>query len=98
MPVLQMAGDLVGRLVVFLLFPVVLTQAFSLRRRALTFVPAAGAPSGSIGVGESMHFLAIGDSVISGWARAGSSNPQSGTSCAFFRGACRGGSTGPRSA
>jgi len=66
MPVLQFAGQMVGRLVVFLLFPVVLTQAFALRRRALTFVPPGGNPYGSIGVGEPLHFLAIGDSVISG--------------------------------
>ena len=51
---------------IFLLFPVVLTQAFSLRRRALNFVPAAGLTVGKVGRGDPFHFLAIGDSVISG--------------------------------
>jgi len=66
MPVVEMAGRIVGRVVIFLLFPVVLTQAFSLRRRALNFVPAAGFTQGKVGLGEPLHFLAIGDSVISG--------------------------------
>ena len=66
MPVMQLAGQVVGRIVIYLLFPVVLTQAFSLRRRALHFVPAAGFTQGKVGLGEPLNFLAIGDSVISG--------------------------------
>ncbi len=42
---------LVGRAVVYALFPVVLSQAFSLRRHALQLTPAAGPPTGRIGRG-----------------------------------------------
>jgi lysophospholipase L1-like esterase len=62
----EFAYKLVGRIVVYALFPVVFTQAFALRRHALTLVPAAGPPVGRIGRGEPLHFLAIGDSIIAG--------------------------------
>lgn len=57
---------LVGRAVVYALFPVVMSQAFALRRHALNLVPAAGPPAGRIGRGEPLRFLAIGDSIIAG--------------------------------
>ena len=57
---------LVGRAVVYALFPVVLSQAFSLRRHALKLTPAAGPPTGRIGRGEQLRLLAIGDSIIAG--------------------------------
>ena len=62
----ELGYQLVGRAVVYALFPVLLSQAFALRRHALTLVPAAGAPSGRIGRGEPLRFLAIGDSIIAG--------------------------------
>jgi len=61
-----LASKLAGRIVVYALFPVMLSQAFALRRHALTFVPAAGPSAGKIGRGDPLHFLAIGDSIISG--------------------------------
>ena len=61
-----LAYKLVGRAVVYALFPVMLSQAFALRRHALTLVPAAGPPAGRIGRGDSLHFLAIGDSIVAG--------------------------------
>jgi lysophospholipase L1-like esterase len=63
---IQIAQKLVGRLVVYALFPVLFSQAFALRRHALTLVPAAGPPTGKIGRGKPLHFLAIGDSIIAG--------------------------------
>jgi len=57
---------LVGRAVVYALFPVLLSQAFALRRHALTLVPAVGPRAGRIGRGEPLRFLAIGDSIIAG--------------------------------
>lgn len=57
---------LVGRAVVYALFPVVMSQAFALRRHALNLIPAAGPPAGRIGRGEPLRFLAIGDSIIAG--------------------------------
>lgn len=62
----KLGQQLVGRAVVYALFPVLLTQAFALRRHALTLVPAAGAPTGTIGRGAPLRFLAIGDSIIAG--------------------------------
>ena len=62
----ELGYKLVGRLVVYALFPVLFSQAFALRRHALTLVPAAGPPTGKIGRGEPLHFLAIGDSIIAG--------------------------------
>ena len=62
----QLGYKLVGRAVVYALFPVLLSQAFALRRHALTLVPAIGLPSGRIGRGEPLRFLAIGDSIIAG--------------------------------
>jgi lysophospholipase L1-like esterase len=62
----ELAYKLAGRVVVYALFPVMLSQAFALRRHALTLVPAAGPPAGKIGRGEPLHFLAIGDSIIAG--------------------------------
>jgi lysophospholipase L1-like esterase len=61
-----LAGKLVGRLVVYALFPVVVSQAFALRRHALHLVPPAGQPEGRVGRGQPLHFLAIGDSIIAG--------------------------------
>lgn len=63
---LRLARQLVGRTLVYALFPVLISQAFALRRHALTLVPAAGAPRGRIGLGEPLRFLAIGDSIIAG--------------------------------
>jgi lysophospholipase L1-like esterase len=62
----RLARKVVGRLVVYALFPVVFTQAFALRRHALQLVPAVGPPEGRVGRGEPLHFLAIGDSIIAG--------------------------------
>ena len=62
----QLARKLVGRLVVYALFPVFFTQAFALRRHALQLTPAAGPRAGRIGRGEPLHFLAVGDSIIAG--------------------------------
>jgi len=62
----RLARKVVGRLVVYALFPVVFTQAFALRRHALQLVPAVGPPVGRVGRGEPLHFLAIGDSIIAG--------------------------------
>jgi lysophospholipase L1-like esterase len=55
-----------GHKLVYALFPVLLSQAFALRRHALTLVPAAGPGTGRIGRGEPLRFLAIGDSIIAG--------------------------------
>jgi lysophospholipase L1-like esterase len=62
----RLVRQLVGRTVVYALFPVLLSQAFALRRHALTLKPAAGAPRGRIGRGEPLRFLAIGDSIVAG--------------------------------
>jgi lysophospholipase L1-like esterase len=62
----KLARQLVGRLVVWALFPVFFSQAFALRRHALHLVPAVGPQEGRIGRGEPLHFLAIGDSIIAG--------------------------------
>ena len=62
----RLARKLMGRLVVYALFPVVFSQAFALRRHALQLVPPAGSPQGRVGRGEPLHFLAIGDSIITG--------------------------------
>jgi len=62
----RLARKLLGRLVVYALFPVFFTQAFALRRHALQLTPAVGPPSGRIGRGEPLHFLAVGDSIIAG--------------------------------
>jgi len=62
----QLGHKLVGRVVVYALFPVLLSQAFALRRHALTLVPAVGAPTGRVGRGATLRFLAIGDSIIAG--------------------------------
>ncbi len=62
----RLAQKLVGRLVVYALFPVFFTQAFALRRHALQLTPAVGPLSGRIGRGEPLHFLAVGDSIIAG--------------------------------
>jgi lysophospholipase L1-like esterase len=62
----RLAKKLVGRLVVYALFPVFFTQAFALRRHALQLTPAVGPPAGRIGRGEPLHFLAVGDSIIAG--------------------------------
>jgi lysophospholipase L1-like esterase len=63
---LRLARQLMGRTLVYALFPVLITQAFALRRHALTLVPAAGSPRGRIGRGAPLRFLAIGDSIIAG--------------------------------
>ena len=62
----KLARQLLGRLVIYALFPVVFSQAFSLRRHALNLVPAVGSTEGRIGRGDPLHFLAIGDSIIAG--------------------------------
>jgi lysophospholipase L1-like esterase len=62
----KIVGTIVGRVVVYALFPVVLSQAFALRRHALQFVPAVGPLDGRIGRGEPLYLLAIGDSIIAG--------------------------------
>ena len=62
----ELASRLAGRVVVYALFPVMLSQAFALRRHALTLVPAAGPSAGRIGRGAPLHFLAIGDSIVAG--------------------------------
>jgi len=64
--VAQVVRKLVGRLFIYSLFPVVFSQAFTLRRRAMNFVPPVGAPEGRIGRGEPLRFLAIGDSIVAG--------------------------------
>ena len=63
---LQLARKIVGRLVIYALFPVYFSQAFALRRHALKLTPAVGPIEGRIGRGEPLHFLAVGDSIISG--------------------------------
>ncbi|MGC1816232.1 MAG: SGNH/GDSL hydrolase family protein [Casimicrobiaceae bacterium] len=62
----ELARKLVGRLFIYALFPVMLSQAFALRRHALNFVPPVGPQAGKIGRGDPLHFLAIGDSIIVG--------------------------------
>ena len=62
----ELARKLVGRLFIYALFPVMLSQAFALRRHALNFVPPVGPQTGKIGRGDPLHFLAIGDSIIVG--------------------------------
>ena len=62
----RLASKLLGRLVVYALFPVFFSQAFALRRHALQLTPAIGPPEGRIGRGEPLHFLAIGDSIVAG--------------------------------
>lgn len=62
----RLAQKLAGRLIVYALFPVVLTQAFALRRHALQLVPAVGETNGRVGRGDPLRFLAIGDSIIAG--------------------------------
>src|SRR4029078_9276880 len=64
--IVEFGHKLVGRAVVYALFPVLLLPGFALRRHALTLVPAAGSPRGRIGRGEPLRFLAIGDSIIAG--------------------------------
>jgi lysophospholipase L1-like esterase len=64
--IVELGHRLVGRAVVYALFPVLLSQAFALRRHALTLVPASGPATGTIGRGEPLRFLAIGDSIIAG--------------------------------
>ena len=62
----RVARILVGRLVVYALFPVFLSQAFALRRHALQLSPAVGPREGRIGRGAPLRFLAVGDSIIAG--------------------------------
>ena len=64
--IVALAGKLAGRAIVSALCPGVLSQAFALRRHALTLVPAAGPSAGRVGRGEPLHFLAIGDSIVAG--------------------------------
>jgi lysophospholipase L1-like esterase len=63
---IQFARKTVGRIVIYSLFPVYFSQAFALRRHALTLTPAVGPTEGRIGRGDPLHFLAVGDSIISG--------------------------------
>jgi len=62
----RLAKQLIGRLVIYALFPVFFSQAFALRRHALQLSPAVGPREGRIGRGEPLHFLAVGDSIIAG--------------------------------
>lgn len=62
----RVARMLAGRLVVYALFPVFLSQAFALRRHALQLTPAVGPREGRVGRGEPLRFLAVGDSIIAG--------------------------------
>jgi lysophospholipase L1-like esterase len=62
----RLGRQLVGRAVVYALFPVLLSQAFALRRHALPLLPAAGPTRGRIGRGEPLRLLAIGDSIVAG--------------------------------
>jgi lysophospholipase L1-like esterase len=62
----RLAKKLIGRLVVYALFPVFFSQAFALRRHALQLSPAVRPSVGRIGRGEPLHFLAVGDSIIAG--------------------------------
>jgi lysophospholipase L1-like esterase len=65
-PLRGIGRQLVGRAVVYALFPVLLSQAFALRRHALSFVPPAGSPKGRVGRGAPLRLLAVGDSIIAG--------------------------------
>ncbi|HEV2220060.1 MAG TPA: SGNH/GDSL hydrolase family protein [Casimicrobiaceae bacterium] len=62
----ELARRLVGRIFIYALFPVMFSQAFALRRHALSFLPPVGPQEGRIGRGDPLHFLAIGDSIIAG--------------------------------
>jgi lysophospholipase L1-like esterase len=62
----QLVRKLVGRLFIYSLFPILFSQAFTLRRRAMNFVPPVGPPAGRVGRGDPLHFLAIGDSIVAG--------------------------------
>lgn len=54
------------RLVFRLMLPFLLPQGLWVRMRAPRFTPAAGPREGSIGVGDPVRLLAIGDSIIDG--------------------------------
>lgn len=49
-----------------MVFPFLIPQALYLRRTAPRFAPAAGSGAGSVGNGEQLRLLAIGDSIIAG--------------------------------
>lgn len=50
----------------WVVFPLVVPQALYVRRTAPRFAPAGGPAKGSIGDGEPVRLLAIGDSIIAG--------------------------------
>lgn len=50
----------------WLAFPFLVPQALYVRRTAPRFAPAAGSPDGSVGEGEQIRLLAVGDSIIAG--------------------------------
>lgn len=47
-------------------FPFLIPQALYVRRNAPRFAPAGGPKKGSVGDGDEVHLLAIGDSIIAG--------------------------------
>lgn len=47
-------------------FPFLIPQALYVRRNAPRFAPAGGPQKGSVGDGDEVHLLAIGDSIIAG--------------------------------
>ena len=53
-------------IVFWALFPLVIPQAFIVRRNAPRLSGAAGASSGYVGSGRSVRLMAIGDAIIAG--------------------------------
>ena len=53
-------------LLFWIVFPLLIPQALYVRRTAPRFEPARGAAAGSVGDGEQVRLLAIGDSIIAG--------------------------------
>ena len=53
-------------LLFWLVFPLLLPQALFVRRTAPRHPPAGGPAEGSVGTGESVRLLAIGDSIVAG--------------------------------
>ncbi|NNF48756.1 MAG: SGNH/GDSL hydrolase family protein [Woeseiaceae bacterium] len=53
-------------LLFWIAFPFLIPQALYVRRNAPRFAPAGGPSEGSVGSGEQVHLLAIGDSIIAG--------------------------------
>ena len=53
-------------LLFWIAFPFLIPQALYVRRTAPRFAPAGGPSEGSVGDGDDIHLLAIGDSIIAG--------------------------------